>query len=69
MQIGSKGSIFLHTTSGGVKEIHEILLEGGPLSIPVLMSWTWSSLLPFYQVIADSNFFSLGNRNFDHNLL
>ena len=35
MQIGSKGWIFLHPTCGRVEEICDILLEGGPISVPV----------------------------------
>ena len=47
MQIGSKGWIFLHPTCGRVEEICEILLEGGPISVPVSMLWTCSSILRF----------------------
>lgn len=35
--LGSKVCIFLHPAGGGVEEIHEISLGGGPISIPVSM--------------------------------
>ena len=40
VKIGSKGCMFLHPTCGGVEEISEILLGGGPISVPVSMLWT-----------------------------
>ena len=64
MQIGSKGCIFLHPTCRGVEEICEILLGGGPISIPVSMLWTCTSPLRFHQIIEDSP----ENSHFDHNL-
>ena len=47
VQIGSKGCIFLHPTCRVVKEIREILLGGGPISIPVSMLWTLLQPLTF----------------------
>ena len=58
----------MHPTSRGVKKICEILLEGGPTSIPVSMFWTCSSHLRFHQIIEDSSCLSSDNRLFDHNL-
>ena len=68
VQIGNKGSIFLHPTCRGVKEIRKILLRGGPISIPVSMLWTSSSPLRFHQITEDSKCLSSENRHFDHNL-
>ena len=62
-QIGSKRCIFLHPTCKGVEEIREILLVGGPISIPVSMIWTYSIYLHFHQIIKDSNRFSSENRH------
>ena len=68
VQIGSKKDIFLHPTYKGVKEIRDMLLGGGPISISVSMLWTCSSLLRFHQIIEHSNCLSLENKHFDHNL-
>ena len=65
MEIGSKGYIFLHPDSGKIKEICEILLGVGPISIPVSILWTCTSPLRFHQTIEDSNCLSLENRHFD----
>ena len=57
-----------YLTCGGVEEIRDILLGGGPISIPVCMLWTCSGPLRFYQIIEDSNWFSSENRHFDHSI-
>ena len=63
MQTGSKGSIFLHPTSGGVEDIREILLGRGPISISMFMLCISSSPLHFYQIIEDSNYLSWENEH------
>ena len=68
MQIGPKKGIFLHPTYKGVKEIRDMLLGGGPISISVSMLWICSSPLRFHQIIEHSNCLSLENKHFDHNL-
>ena len=58
----------MYPTCGGVKEIREILLGGGPISVPVSMLWTCFSPLRFHQIIEDFSCISSENRHFDHNL-
>ena len=69
VQIGSKRCIFLHPTCGGVEEICEILLGGGPIWNSVSMLWNCSlQFLRFHQIIEDSNCLYSENRHFDYNL-